>query len=222
VKILDFGIAKTTVAGANQTGSDQILGTPRYMAPEQAGGRVKEVSPASDRFALGLVAFRLLSGRHYFAEENVIKVLLEVAGGPTAPPSARGCELGEAFDVWFERACAVDPAARFASCAEQIESLAGVLGVPIDDRPSDLGSPTFAGVRSPPEIAIPASGIEGDPTLEASVVMSSQSEAPTVSPTKSYPVRCTRVAWCPTVPRKHSSPSENSRSRSIGRQGPPI
>ena len=132
VKILDFGIAKMTAEGeGGSTATGQILGTPRYMAPEQAIG-AKEVSAAADRFALGLIAFRLLCGRHYFSGDNWVGLLREVSRGPVARPSALGSDRGAAFDAWFARACALGPADRFATCAEQIEALAQALaGIPM-------------------------------------------------------------------------------------------
>ena len=132
VKILDFGIAKITAEGeGNSTATGQILGTPRYMAPEQAVG-AKEVSAAADRFALGLIAFRLLCGRHYFTGDNWVGLLREVSRGPVARPSALGSDRGSAFDAWFARACALQPGDRFATCVEQVEALALALeGVPV-------------------------------------------------------------------------------------------
>ena len=127
VKILDFGIAKLTTdgdQGATQTG--QILGTVRYMAPEQAAG-AKGVSPAADRFALGLIAFRLLCGRHYFEGDNWVTLLQTVTRGPAARPSELGCDHGRAFDAWFARACALDPMQRFATCVEQVVALSDAL-----------------------------------------------------------------------------------------------
>ena len=136
VKILDFGIAKITAEGeGNSTATGQILGTPRYMAPEQAVG-AKEVSAAADRFALGLIAFRLLCGRHYFTGDNWVGLLREVARGPVARPSALGSDRGSAFDGWFARACAPQPGDRFANCVEQVEALAQALaGVGVARRP---------------------------------------------------------------------------------------
>jgi serine/threonine-protein kinase len=130
IKILDFGIAKVSADAAGQsTASGQILGTPRYMAPEQAGA-AKAVGPPVDRFALGLIAFRLLAGRHYFENENWVALLREVAHGPTRRPSDLGCDLGRPFDQWFARACALQPAERFPSCTEQVEALAAAVGIP--------------------------------------------------------------------------------------------
>jgi serine/threonine-protein kinase len=127
IKILDFGVAKMAEDGAGvSTATGQILGTPRYMAPEQAAA-AKEVSAAADRCALGLIAFRLLSGRHYFLGENWIALLREVARGPGARPSELGCDRGRAFDAWFAKACARDPRARFATCAEQVDALVQAL-----------------------------------------------------------------------------------------------
>ena len=127
VKILDFGIAKLITEGDDgSTITGQILGTPRYMAPEQAAG-AKKITPAADRFALGLIAFRLLSGRHYFEGDNWVALLQAVPRGPTSRPSEMGCDRGAAFDAWFARACALDPMQRFGTCAEQIDALAGAL-----------------------------------------------------------------------------------------------
>jgi len=127
VKILDFGIAKLMNdgdQGSTQTG--QILGTARYMAPEQAAGE-KRVSPAADRFALGLIAFRLLCGRHYFEGDNFVALLRAATRGPSSRPSELGHDRGRAFDAWFAHACALDPMQRFATCAEQIDALASAL-----------------------------------------------------------------------------------------------
>jgi len=127
VKILDFGIAKiASEADGHATATGQILGTPRYMAPEQAVD-AKQISSAADRFALGLIAFRLLCGRHYFAGDNWVRLLREVARGARERPSARGSDLGPAFDAWFMRACALEPKDRFATCIEQVTALESAL-----------------------------------------------------------------------------------------------
>jgi serine/threonine-protein kinase len=127
IKILDFGVAKlASEAGSGATATGQILGTPRYMAPEQAIG-AKEVTASADRFSLGLIAFRLLVGRHYFTGDNWVALLRDVGRGPASPPSARGSRHGRAFDVWFSRACASDPRARFSTAAEQVEALAAAV-----------------------------------------------------------------------------------------------
>ena len=129
VKILDFGIVKMIEDGNWITASDEILGTPRYMAPEQATAGAP-VTPATDRYALGLVAFRLLVGESYY-RGDVVSIVGRLLHEPLQPPSQRHPELGSAFDAWFARACHRSPTERFASAAEQIEALGAALGVPV-------------------------------------------------------------------------------------------
>jgi serine/threonine protein kinase len=127
VKVLDFGIVKMGEPGGTITGSDEIVGTPRYMAPEQATAGAR-VTPACDRFALGLVAYRLLTGENYYLGD-VIEIVAQLLHKPLRPPSQRHPALGAAFDAWFARACHREPEQRFASAAEQVEALAAALNL---------------------------------------------------------------------------------------------
>ena len=71
-KIADFGLAKRTDDDSSQTQSGAILGTPSYMAPEQAGGKNREIGPAVDIYALGAILYELLVGRPPFKAGNPI------------------------------------------------------------------------------------------------------------------------------------------------------
>jgi len=128
LKILDFGIAKITEEDSTATASGQILGTPRYMAPEQATQNSK-VTGATDLYALGLVAYRLLAGESYY-RGPMMSVLAELLHGVPSAPSARHPQLAAGFDAWFLQACHREPERRFASAREQIEALAQALGLP--------------------------------------------------------------------------------------------
>jgi hypothetical protein len=128
VKILDFGIVKMIEEGTGATGTGQILGTPKYMAPEQASGNAP-VTPATDRCALGLIAYRLLVGESYY-QGGVMVILGQLLHGQLQVPSAHGSRLGDGFDAWFLKACHRNPDERFASASEQIEALAVALGLP--------------------------------------------------------------------------------------------
>ena len=130
VKILDFGIAKLTEEGGTLTQSDQFLGTPAYMAPEQAGSDGAPVTAAADLYSLGLIAFRLLVGRMYWKPGSLAQLLAQVLTEKMVPASERGSTLGPGFDAWLLRACDRDPGKRFASVTEQVEALAGALGLP--------------------------------------------------------------------------------------------
>jgi serine/threonine-protein kinase len=128
IKILDFGIVKMAEEAAAVTASGEIVGTPAYMAPEQAtvGGTV---TPAADRFALGLVTYRLLTGESYHGTD-VLNIVSQLLYAPMKLPSAKHPELGGAFDAWFARACAREPERRFETAAQQVDALADALGVP--------------------------------------------------------------------------------------------
>lgn len=125
IKVLDFGRTRMVAKG--------FFGTAWYMAPEQA--RSGELTPATDRWALAFVAFRLLTGESYWSPAPMPDLLAKIIAGPTAPPSSVvvtrgirvGATIGAAFDQWFAHACRLDPAQRFESCAAQVESLAQAL-----------------------------------------------------------------------------------------------
>jgi serine/threonine protein kinase len=153
VKVLDFGVAKVMPMEAGGEGHTQTVGTPIYMAPEQfrAGGRV---SPATDIYALGMLAYTMLVGTHYWSDEhqnceNPFAFASVAVKGPKEPPSVRaereGVVLSPEFDEWFARATSRVPGERFASATEAVEELAAVLAV---STPT-TSSPTH-GVPTPP------------------------------------------------------------------------
>src|SRR5262249_8427261 len=77
-KWTDFGIAKRLESGPAQTQSGAILGTPSYMAPEQAGGGTRQVGPAADVYALGAILYELLTGRPPFKAETPWDTVVQV------------------------------------------------------------------------------------------------------------------------------------------------
>ncbi|HZL90102.1 MAG TPA: serine/threonine-protein kinase [Pirellulaceae bacterium] len=77
-QITDFGLAKRIGAGSRLTATGQVLGTPSYMPPEQASGRVHEVGETADVYSLGAILYAMLSGRPPFVAENPVEVLLQV------------------------------------------------------------------------------------------------------------------------------------------------
>ncbi len=127
VKLLDFGISKLLNASATSAGgmthTGEVMGTPLYMSPEQAAGRVQLIGPASDIWSLGLIAVYLLTGEPYFQGNTIPDVLAKVLGYAMYAPSRRWPFIPPAFDTWLMHSCARDPAARFRSAGEQLAAL---------------------------------------------------------------------------------------------------
>jgi serine/threonine-protein kinase len=125
LKVLDFGVAKPMqegdVTGA-RTAAGLVLGTPRYMAPEQATGGA--LSPATDVYALGCVLFELCVGRPVFEGTDARELLL---AHMKRPPPSMDARAGRAFEAGLvaivERSLRKDAAERFASAAEMADAL---------------------------------------------------------------------------------------------------
>jgi serine/threonine-protein kinase len=134
LKILDFGTAK--MLSANAPSSRIVRGTPQYMAPEQLAG--DPATPATDIWALGLVAFFVLTGRSYWtsvAKQASAEALFgEIYTLPLAPASERARAVGSkatlapAFDAWFARCVNRNAEARFQSAGAAARELANALG----------------------------------------------------------------------------------------------
>ena len=133
VFVLDFGLAKLlTPEGADPktsmlTGQGVWLGTPGYMAPEQwsADG----AGPASDRYALGVMAFELLAGALPFEAKSLPQMMEQHFRAKVPALSARGAiALPGAFDPIVARAMAKDPDARYATAREMVEALRAAAG----------------------------------------------------------------------------------------------
>jgi serine/threonine-protein kinase len=85
-KISDFGVAKLLDRGGGPTQTGDIVGTPSYMAPEQAGGRRGAIGPATDVYALGVILYELLTGRPPFRAANTMDTILQVLSDEPLPP----------------------------------------------------------------------------------------------------------------------------------------
>jgi serine/threonine protein kinase len=85
-KITDFGLAKRVDEDSSQTQSGTILGTPSYMAPEQAQGKNREIGPAVDIYSLGAILYELLVGRPPFKAGNPIDTVRQVIEQEPVPP----------------------------------------------------------------------------------------------------------------------------------------
>lgn len=138
IKILDFGVAKFVTESSSHTSATRDVGTPLYMGPEQFTMGAKP-SPQTDIYALGMIAYALLVGTSYWADDTdanatIYAFAVHVIKGPPELPTVRalrrGVRLPPAFDTWFARATAREPTQRFPSALIAANELADALGVP--------------------------------------------------------------------------------------------
>src|SRR5271170_1164062 len=135
-KVLDFGIAKFKkmdgqsggLTSSTKTGA--VLGTPFYMAPEQARG-LRDLDHRVDLWAMGVIAFRCVCGVLPFEGVSVGDLLVKICTTPARLPSSVVPSLPPAFDAWFLRALEKDPARRFQSALELTDSLAAAAGLSV-------------------------------------------------------------------------------------------
>jgi tetratricopeptide (TPR) repeat protein len=124
VKLIDFGVVKPAEGDGHQTEPGTILGTPHYMAPEQARG--EPVDPRADVYSLGSVLFRLLTGRNVFETDHVIALLGRlVLEDPPRPASIR-FDIPEKLDHAVFRAIARHRGDRYEHAGEFARALARV------------------------------------------------------------------------------------------------
>src|SRR3954451_15129009 len=125
VKIADFGIAKATnqmQTGAFLTATGTTVGTPTYMAPEQA--MAQDIGPPTDLYSVGCMAFEMLTGRVPFHDtEAPMAILLRHVNEPIPPVASVRPDIDPAISAWVERLLVKDPAQRTQSAIEAWDDL---------------------------------------------------------------------------------------------------
>lgn len=119
VKIADFGIAQLPTGSHTLAGT--ILGSPKYMSPEQLSG--KEIDGRSDIFSLGVVLYEMLTGEAPFYGDNVSAIMYQVLHDDPPPPSKLNPRLPTLFNQIVAKALHKNPDARYASAAEMAREL---------------------------------------------------------------------------------------------------
>jgi serine/threonine protein kinase len=122
-KITDFGLSKRLDSNLDLTATGRILGSARYMAPEQAEGNIRSIGPATDIHALGVILYELLTGRPPFDGQTLLEALGQVRWSEPLPPRAIWPEVPAALEAICQRCLRKDPARRYGTAEELAEAL---------------------------------------------------------------------------------------------------
>ncbi len=152
-KIGDFGLARLLDAEPGLTRSEAVLGTPSYMAPEQARGDNKQVGPLADVYALGAILYECLTGKPVFQGESRSETLEMVCTREPEPPSRKVRGLSHDLEAVCLKCLAKVPGARYASAAALADDLERWLrGDPTEVRPPGRLRRTWLGLRRHPRV----------------------------------------------------------------------
>jgi serine/threonine-protein kinase len=199
VKVLDFGVSKL-IDAATLTQEKAMVGTPLYMSPEQAVG-TQELTPESDVFSLGSIAYEILTGRRAFAASSIPSILYQIVHGPTPTLAGKAQGIGPDVDVVFAKVLAKKKKDRFTRATQFSEALAEALGRdPKGDKAieemsaRELGVPEGSGLHRAPE----GSGLHRASTTQAPATevdsstraqdLANAVSAPTPTPTPPLPL----------------------------------
>jgi tetratricopeptide (TPR) repeat protein len=136
-KIADFGLAKLLHSDAGQTQSGAILGTPSYMAPEQAAGQLKVIGPTTDVYALGAILYEVITGRPPFRAATVVETMEQVRLQDLLPPSQLQPRLPRDLETICLKCLEKDRAKRYLTAQDLADDLLRFLqDRPIHARPA--------------------------------------------------------------------------------------
>jgi tRNA A-37 threonylcarbamoyl transferase component Bud32 len=145
VKVVDFGISKVRMATTKLTGEKVVLGTPSYMSPEQASGRIDDIDRRTDEWSLACIAYEMLVGHPPFRGDDLSAVLYQVIHREPAPLIASLPQLSPGVDQVLARALSKAQGDRFptvSAFARALDAVAAGRSVPTDEANPAGGDPT--------------------------------------------------------------------------------
>ncbi|MEO8427467.1 MAG: serine/threonine-protein kinase, partial [Verrucomicrobiota bacterium] len=158
--LTDFGLAKVIERGSSLTHTAAVLGTPSYMAPEQASGKAKQVTTAADIYSLGAILYELLTGRPPFIGETPLETLDLVRESLPAPPRSIQPNVDRDLETICLKCLRKEPEGRYGSAEALAEDLERWLdGKPVLARPVTPVERLWLWSRRKPAVALLAATV---------------------------------------------------------------
>jgi WD40 repeat protein/tRNA A-37 threonylcarbamoyl transferase component Bud32 len=152
-KIADFGLAKQ-LSDVGPTQTEAVLGTPAYMSPEQAGGKLRDIGPATDQYALGAILYEMLTGQPPFRGETKMDTLDQVRKQEPVPPRRLNLRVPRDLDTICLKCLQKEPRKRYATARDLADDLQRFLaGRPIQARPVGRLERAWKWARRRPAVA---------------------------------------------------------------------
>jgi WD40 repeat protein len=153
-RLTDFGLAKLTEGASQYTRTGTVLGTPAYMAPEQADGQLAAIGPCTDVYALGIVLYEMLTGRPPFQGASDLDTVRQLVTDEPVPPRQLRPEVPRDLNTICLRCLEKEPKRRYASAALLLADLrAFQAGEPILARPARMWERAAKWARRRPAVA---------------------------------------------------------------------
>jgi WD40 repeat protein len=169
-KVSDFGLAKHIHGDSGPTSTGDVLGTPSYMAPEQAAGKGREIGPRVDIYALGAILYEMLTGRPPFKAETPLETLQQVAWEEPVPPGRLQSTIPRDLETICLKCLHKEPWRRYGTAAALADDLSRFLNDrPIQARPTHLAERLWRWCRRNPVLAV-VSTLAGAALLAAAVL----------------------------------------------------
>jgi WD40 repeat protein len=151
--VTDFGLARRVEGGDGLTQSNAVLGTPAYMAPEQALGK-GGLTVAADVYSLGVILYELLTGRTPFGADNALETLVRLRDEKPAPPRSLNPRVGRDLEIICLKSLDKDPGRRYASAEALADDLdRWAAGAPVGARPAGWWERAWKWARRRPALA---------------------------------------------------------------------
>jgi tetratricopeptide (TPR) repeat protein/tRNA A-37 threonylcarbamoyl transferase component Bud32 len=159
-KVADFGLAHLMDRTVELTRTGATLGTPRYMSPEQVGGKPREISPATDVYALGAILYEAATGVPPHQGETAIELYEKIAHVEPVPPRRRTPAISKDLETVILKALRKDPAHRYRDAGALADDLGRVReGKPVEARPESSADRLLRAVRRHRAIAGSAAAV---------------------------------------------------------------